>query len=178
MALIKVRYNEDGTVEKDGKVIRNMEAIPLTEEEQQYFKTVTFLLVDGEIQKIDKRNKEVVYRRVLTPGDWNLGTRYAHRITYFEDKDLQGKVFDLVKGKVNQNRVSFEGCSIRTPQPKKGREAFRWEVCKKTSLKATKEEFVEGYVIAIRRTDDEILNLVVNRDEDEEIVISAITKNI
>jgi hypothetical protein len=178
MSLVKVCCREDGTVEKDGKVIHNNEAIPLTEEEQQYFRNVTFMLVDGCIQKIDKRTQTVVYSRELSCGEWNLGTRYAHRVTHFEDMDLAGKVFSLTKGKVEQNRISFEGSSIRTPQPKTGREPFRWEVCKKGSVKVTKDESIDGYVFAIRRTDTEILNLVVNKEEDEEKIISAITKNI
>ena len=177
--LLRVKVRADGRLDKDGTIVNDGEAIPMSDEEKDYFKNVTFMFTDGEIQKISKTKREVIYSQKVTEGPWNIGHDYAHNVIEFQDMDLRGKVFKTCDGKVPRNRISFEGASVRTPQPKEGREAYTWEACKKGStMKLVVEEVLEGYIVAMRRRDKEILNLIVNQTEDEDKIIAILTKII
>lgn len=177
--LVQVRLLDSGSLTKGAKTIHPNESIPLSEEEQSYFKGVTFFFGEGNIQKIDKTTGEVVYKTELTkPGLWNIGHKFAHPVTAFSDMDLRGKVYNITKGAVVQSRISLEGSTIQTPPQKEGRRPFSWFAWKpkSTSLKEHKDVTLEGFVFAMRRADEEILNLVINSTENEDKIVECLQK--
>lgn len=178
MLVVKVRLSDSGILTKEAKIVSANESIPLTEEEQAYFRNTTFFFDGEEITNVDKASGELVWRVKVTPGNWNLGHRYPHREVLFSDMDLRGKVINITKGKVMQNRITFEGPEISTSPQKEGRKPYQWFVWKTkgAALKKVETSSQDDYIFAMRKQDEEILNLVVNASADEEKVVTSLRK--